>query len=119
MTATILKSPMGKMQRRKGHAFERWCAIQFRRIFPDARRHLEFQKEEAAHGVDLVHCGRYKIQCKRGRRYASVTAIFQVKICPIEGGCPILITQADRQDPMAVLPLNELLQLIKRSENSK
>lgn len=107
---------MGAMQRRKGHAFERWCGKQLRRIFPDARRHLEFQKEEAAEGVDLVHTGRYRIQCKRGRRYASISAIFQVKICPIEGGCPVLITKGDGQEPMAVLPLSELLVLISEFE---
>lgn len=107
---------MGKMQRRKGHAFERWVGKRFRRIFPDARRQLEFQKEVAAEGCDLVNLGRYRVQCKRGRKYASITAIFQVKICPIEGGCPVLITKGDRQEAMAVLPFEELLNLIRMVE---
>lgn len=109
---------MGKMSRTKGHAFERWVGKQFRRIFPDARRQLEFQKEVAAEGVDLVNIGRYRVQCKRERKYASITAIFQVKICPIEGGCPVLVTKGDRLEPMAVLPFSELLQLIKRAEKA-
>ncbi len=104
------------MQRQKGHAFERFVAVSLRRIFPNARRHLEFQKEEAAEGVDLVHTGRYKIQCKRMRKYASISAIFQVKLCPIEGGCPVLVTQGDRLEPMAVLPFSEFLQLVRLAE---
>lgn len=104
------------MQRRKGHAFERWVAIKLRKIFPEARRQLEFQAAVAIEGVDLVHTGRYKIQCKRGRKYASISAIFQVQICPIEGGCPVLITQGDRQEPMAVLPFQELIRLIRLAE---
>lgn len=107
---------MGAMQRRKGHAFERWVGKKFRAIFPDARRHLEFQKEEAAKGIDLVHLGRYRVQCKRLRKYASISAIFQVKLCPIEGGCPVLVTKGDRLEAMAVLPFQELLYLIKRAE---
>ncbi len=102
--------------RGKGHAFERWVGKKFRKIFPEARRHLEFQKEEAAAGVDLVHLGRYRVQCKRMRKYASITAIFEVKVCPIEGGCPILVTKGDRQEAMAVLPFEELLLLISKSE---
>lgn len=107
---------MSKLSRTKGHSFERWVAIKFRKIFPDARRHLENHKADAIEGVDLVHTGRYKIQCKRLRKYASITAIFQVNICPIEGGVPILITKGDRHEPMAVLPFDELLRLIKRAE---
>ncbi len=107
---------MSKSQRVKGHAFERYVAIAMRKIFPQARRHLEFQKEEAAEGVDLVHTGRYKIQCKRLRKYASITAIFQVKLCPIEGGCPVLITQGDRLEAMVVLPFSEFLALVKLAE---
>ncbi len=107
---------MGKMQRRKGHAFERWVGKKFRKIFPDARRHLEFQVQEAARGIDLVHLGRYRVQCKRMRKYASISAIFEVKVCPIEGGCPVLVTKGDRLEAMAVLPFQELLNLIRIAE---
>lgn len=107
---------MGRWQRKKGSAFELWVAKKLRKIFPDVRRNLEFQADVAREGVDLVHTGRYKIQCKRLRRYASVTAIFQVQIDPIEGGCPILITQGDRREAMAVLPFGELIKLLKKSE---
>lgn len=106
----------GKRSRTKGHAFERWVAKKFRRIFPDARRHLEFQTQAAALGVDLINTGRYLVQCKKLKKYASISRIFEVKVCPIEGGCPVLVTQGDRLEPMAVLPFSEFLRLVKKAE---
>lgn len=106
----------GKHSRNKGAGFERWVARKFKAIFPNVRRHLEFQREEAALGIDLVHLGRYRVQCKALARYAPITCINEVKIDPIEGGCPVLITKGDRLEPMVVLPFDEFLWLLKRSE---
>lgn len=102
----------GKKSRTKGHSFERWVANQFKKIFPGAKRHLEYQMGEA-YGVDVAGCAPFLIQCKRGKKYASITAIDEIKICPIEGGIPLLITKADHKEPMAVLPLSAFLELIK------
>lgn len=107
---------MGRSERTKGHNFEREIANRFKTVFEGARRHLEFQKEEAQAGVDISNTGRYKVQCKRGKRYAPMTAIYEVEIDFIEGGCPILVTQADRQPILAVLPFEELLDLIRLKE---
>lgn len=109
-------SKQNKANRSKGHRFERDVVHYFKEIFPDARRNLEFQKEAALHGVDLINTGRWRVQCKRGKRYVSVTKIDEINICPIEAGCPILITKADNKDALAVLPLDELLSLIKFKE---
>jgi hypothetical protein len=111
-----VKSAFGerlKNSRKKGHAFERWCAIEFRPLFPDVRRHLENHKDDAALGVDLVGTGRYRIQCKKLAKYAPIDRINQVKLKEGEDACPVLITQGDGLEAMAVLPLNELLRLIK------
>jgi hypothetical protein len=105
----------GRRSRDKGKVFENWVCQKLRKIYPDVRRQLEFQKDVAREGVDLVHTGRLKIQCKKLKGYAAINAIFQVQIDPLEGGCPVLITQADRREAMAVLPLDELIRLLRNS----
>lgn len=112
-------SKQNKANRSKGHRFEREVVKSFRKVFPEARRNLEFQKEAAAHGVDLINTGRWHVQCKRGKKYVSITKINEVKICPIEGGCPILLTKADGQPILAVLPFDELLSLIRYKERNE
>jgi hypothetical protein len=107
------KKQIGKLSRNKGHSFERLIAKKFRPIFPDAKRHLEYQKSEAR-GFDLDGVGEYKVQCKRGRKYANPSAIEEIQLCPIEGGIPVLITQGDFKEPMAVLPLEHFLNLLRR-----
>lgn len=110
------KTGGGRMARRKGHSFEREIAIKFRKIFPEARRHLEYQDSEAL-GRDLANVGDYLVQCKRGRRYASFTAIEEIQICPIDGGVPILVTKGDDKPILAALPLEHLLKLISFYQN--
>lgn len=105
---------MGKMQRIKGHSFERYIANFFKPIFPDARRHLEFQSEEAEQGVDISNTGRYKIQCKKYKKYCSITKIEEINAK--ENDVPILITEGDRKRTVAVLYLDDLFELIKIKE---
>ncbi len=101
----------GRGCRTKGHSFERWVANTLLKIFPDAKRHLEYQAREAD-GRDIDHTGRYKIQCKRGRKYASLSAIKEVQIDPIECGIPVLITKGDNEQPIACLPYSHFLKLL-------
>lgn len=103
----------GKRSRTKGHLFERWVANQLKKYFPDAKRHLEYQQSEAT-GVDLVGTYPYLIQCKRMKRYASLTAILEVQVDPIEGGIPVLVTKADNKEAIACLPFTEFLRLLKK-----
>lgn len=107
---------MGKAQRTKGHSFERWAAIQFRSLFPKARRHLEYHQTDAT-GIDLVDTGLFRVQCKRGKRYAPLTAIKEIQLDPIEGGIPLLITKADKAEAMVAMPLSDFLMLIKDGLN--
>lgn len=105
----------GKGCRTKGHDFERWCAEQFRKVFPNAKRHLEYQLEDCQ-GIDLDETGEYKIQCKRGKRYAPLTAIKEIQLCPIEGGIPVLVTQGNYTEPLACLPLKDFLRILASHE---
>jgi len=106
------KKISGKGCRTKGHAFERWCAIQFQKVFPLAKRHLEYQMEEVQ-GIDLDNTGEYKVQCKRGKRYSSLSSIKEVQLCPIDGGVPVLVTKGDHETPLACLPLSDFLKLLQ------
>ena len=101
----------GARSRTKGHSFERAIAIRLREIFPDAKRHLEYQCDEA-NGVDISGTGPYLFQCKKLKKYAPVTCIQEIKHDP-DFDIPVLVTAADREEPMAVLPFSELLILLK------
>jgi hypothetical protein len=104
------KIKLGRLSRRKGHNFEREIAIFFRNIFPEARRHLEYQDAEA-NGVDLVHTGPFKIQCKRGRKYSSLQAIKEITANELIGDIPLLITQGDHERILVALPLEDFIRL--------
>ena len=104
---------MGKLSRTKGLSFERQIAIKLREIFPNARRHLEYQSEEA-NGVDLVNTGAFRIQCKKLKKYAPITCIEEVVCDPVMGDIPVLITAGDNKPAMAVLPLDDFLKLISK-----
>ncbi len=101
---------MSKLSRTKGHSFERHTAIQFRLVFPEARRQLEYHVKDA-NGVDLQGTGKYKIQCKRFKKYASISCINEVK-CQTNH-VPVLVTRGDNCKAMAVIPLTELIRLLK------
>lgn len=105
----------GRGCRKKGHDFERWVANQFKKLYPTARRHLEYQDSQAI-GIDIAECGDYKVQCKRGRRYASLSAIEEIQICPIEGGIPLLVTKGDNKEPLVALPFAHFLELVKNQK---
>src|SRR5690606_25493463 len=111
----MAKRLSGKGCRAKGHSFERWVAKKLRKVFPKARRHLEYQQSQAQ-GIDIDETGIYRIQCKRGRRYAPLTKIEEIQLCPIEGGIPVLVTKADNKEPIACLPFDHFLHLVKNQK---
>lgn len=103
----------GARSRRKGHQFERDCAIVLRDIFPGARRHLEYQDSQA-NGVDLAETGDLRFQCKKLKSYASVNTIHEVQHDSALGEIPVLLTAGDNEPAMAVLPFSDLINLLKR-----
>lgn len=109
----------GKLARQRGVSFEREIAMGLRPVFPKARRHLEYQSAEA-NGVDLVETGLYRIQCKRGKKYASLSAIQEVQADEVvRGEIPVLVTQGDRQRILAVIPFEEFVRLLCIAEGDK
>lgn len=101
----------GKMSRTKGHSFEREVAIALRLVFPKARRQLEYHENDCK-GIDIADTGPYKIQCKRGRKYASLSAIKEVQADEMFGEIPILITKGDNERILVAMPFKEFLSLI-------
>lgn len=99
---------MGINVRTKGHSFEREIAKLLRCIFPNARRHLEYHKEDCK-GFDLDNTGKLKIQCKRGKKYAPLSKIKEPQ-CK-EGEMPVLITKGDHEKPIIAFYLEDWLKL--------
>ena len=100
----------GKHSRNKGAKFERDIAklLRDRGIFPKAKRHLEFQAEEAALGRDIDNTGEYGIQCKAYKQYAPIAKIEEVK-----EGKPILITKGDFKIPTVTMYIGDWLDLME------
>lgn len=66
----------GKGRRQKGLQFERDLAIMLRRIYPEVKRHLESQSQEAK-GYDLDNTGPYRIQAKCMAKVPNIPEVFK------------------------------------------
>jgi len=98
---------LSKLSRTKGHSYEREIAMRFRDVFPGAKRKLEYQLDKCV-GVDLEGVGEYLIQCKRMRKYASIS-----KIKEIQGnGTHCLITRGDRERDVVCLYLDDFIDMV-------
>lgn len=113
-----LLSRARKRNRTKGHDFERECANRLKYIFPKVKRHLEYQSAEAT-GVDLDGTYPYAFQCKKTKRYVSVSTIKEIKVNSLFGETPVLITAQEGSETMAVLPFKALIELIAIAEGKK
>lgn len=102
----------GKTAIKKGKQFERDVANLLGHIFPEAKRHIESQADEAIHGVDLSNTDRFKIQCKNKQNYVSVSTIYEVKLTS-EEDIPVLVTKGNRLETMTVLPFRCFIELLE------
>lgn len=102
----------GKNAVRKGKAFERDVANLLGHVFPEAKRNLEFQADEAIHSKDIAGTDVYKIQCKNYQNYVNPSVIFDVKLSSQED-VPVLVTKGNKLPPMAVLPLGDFISLLE------
>ena len=99
----------GAAVRRKGHSFERTCAKVLRPLYPDVKRHLENQRQEAL-GFDLDNTGPFLFQCKAYMQYAPVTKIEEV--IHNKDQMPALITKADNKRPVVCLYLDDFVKVL-------
>jgi len=98
----------GKSSRTKGHSFEREVAQLLRDIFPNAKRKLEYQWQEAS-GVDLENTGNLKIQCKRSKGPIPISKIKEIR----EAGVKVLVSKTDRDAIYATLEFCDFIKLLK------
>lgn len=91
----------GKMSRDKGLNFERRIAQELRGIFPNAKRHLESQAEEAL-GYDLDCTEPFLFQCKRNKKYAPISKIEEIQL-ERDNSFHVLITKGDKKPTVAVM----------------
>ncbi len=106
---------MSKRSRTKGHSFERFIANTLRGLFPNARRQLEYHSADC-NGVDIMHTGPFKIQCKKLKKYSPITAIEEVKCDRSAGDIPVLVTAGDNLEAMVVLPLSDFIKLLEDTD---
>jgi len=99
--------------RAKGFAFERYIAAAMRMIgYTKAHRQLEFQINNAL-GIDIAETGRYKIQCKKTKKYVPMNTINEVKYKGDE--IPVLIAAGDGEPPLVTMRLEDWLELVSKN----
>ncbi len=108
---------MGKASRRKGANYEREVAAMFRESwFPEAKRHLEYQSDEAEMGRDLDGTQPFAVQAKCWKSTPSIQAIRQVMADP-DYPIPVAVLKKTqgKDSPgleVAVLHLDDFLLLL-------
>ena len=116
---------MGKSSRRKGAAYEREVANLFKELgWEDAKRHLEYQPDEAEEGRDLDGTQPFAVQAKCWGKTPSITAIEEITVSE-EYPIPLAILKrsATGQKPLevAVMRLEDfkmlLMSLLENSRN--
>jgi hypothetical protein len=103
---------VGKMSRKKGHSYERIIAQKLRKVYPRARRLLEYQ-EGVGHDIERV--GPFKIQCKRYKDYAPISKIKEVK----GDGVHCLVTRGDREKDVICLYLDDFINILEQLQEAR
>lgn len=106
----------GKRSRDRGLNFEREIANVLRPLFPNAKRHLESQSQEAK-GYDLDNTEPFLIQCKRNKKYCSISKLTEPQ-CK-EGEIPMLITKGDRTQPVVCMYLDDFIKHTQKCKEEK
>jgi len=99
--------------RTKGLSFERDTANKLKHLFPEVRRQLEFQIQDAK-GIDLQNTGDFKIQCKKYAGYVSISTINEVRCNEEAGEMPILVTAGTNLEAMVVMKFEQWVELLNR-----
>lgn len=109
---------VGRMSRNKGAAYERHLAKIFQGMgFDNAKRHLEFQGQEAEEGRDLDGTQPFAVQAKCWGKTPSISAINQVM--PTDSyPLPVAVLKRTQSKgvkglEVAVMPLDLFVALIK------
>lgn len=114
---SVARRKRGANSRKKGLTFERDIATKLAHIYPNACRHLEYQKFKAAKKMDLEYTGPWVIQCKNKQKYENPKTLHET---PVEAGqYPVLVTKAHKESTLAVIPFEVLVMLIEIAEGHR
>jgi hypothetical protein len=100
---------MSKAQRDKGKRGELEAAKLLQRVYPDACRKVANDINHE-NGVDLDNTGALRVQVKRHKRPASVSALFEIRD---PEGIHVLLTRGDNGEWLAVMKARDLLDIIE------
>ena len=110
---------MGKSQRTKGHSFERKVANDLKGIgFDKAKRHLEFQAEEAELGQDIDNTHPFLIQCKAMKNFPNPRKVLD-QIKDQEGAYKLAVIKQDRKGTFAVMEWEDFLEILEILKKNK
>ncbi len=110
---------MGKTSRTKGRAYEQEIArlLQTNNIDQTAKRHLEFQYQEAVEGRDIDTSLPFAIQCKHWKATPSISSMDQIKTTPIYPFRMSILKRSHKKGvkglEVAVVDLNVMLAMLK------
>lgn len=92
--------------------FERTVAEKMRTVFPNAKRHLEFQSQEAK-GVDLDHTGPFQVQCKALHASPNVPKVFSEFTDLSQEQIPVIAFKVDGKGTYMAFRFDDALRLMK------
>ena len=106
-------SKRGKANRTRGHSFERTTSKMLRENgFPEARRHLEYQKEEA-NGIDIDNTEPFLIQCKATNNQPNIPKVMkEIKQNNVEN-IPVVFYKVTGKGTYAAFKVEDALMLMK------
>lgn len=103
--------------RRKGHSFERTVATDLKKHgFPNAKRHLEYQSEEAK-GVDLDHTGPFAVQCKSLKKTPNIPEV--MKEIDFAERVPVIVFSVTGKGKFMAFRYEDALHLMQAFSNNQ
>lgn len=104
---------MGKLSRRKGHAFEREIAAELREMGFNAKRGLSQARGGGAEEADVVGLPGFHLECKRGKKPNPRAALSQAIEDAKPGETPVAVVRDDRSDAFVVLRWEDFLRMLQ------
>jgi len=96
--------------RTKGHSFEREVACLLRKLYPTARRGLQYQDGNVC--ADVVNTP-FHVECKRGRRVQIQKAMQQAERDMKKGDVPVVISKQDRDSILVTMRYEDWIELVR------
>lgn len=111
----------GKGRRVKGHSFERHVAKLLADLYPEVKRHLESQRQEAL-GYDLDNTGPFRLQCKKGTHvprtiynfYKQILPKLQTKEVKEQGIIRAVVMARDFEEALVTLSISDFIYILKQ-----